>query len=186
MTAPGKHAGTGPATALLGLAPLLFAATDLYSGMALGGGVAAAWVVLTLALALTRTRAPSAFGITLWATLAAAVSSWLIAAGFAPGSPVIAVLPLVAANAIWWRLDAPPAAAMRLDASLALAPLAVGALRGAADSLLAQRGRTPLTELLSWLASPPGLLVLAALLAALHQTLRRRPAQPPAQDPPTA
>ncbi|GMV29608.1 MAG: hypothetical protein AMXMBFR59_17330 [Rhodanobacteraceae bacterium] len=177
---------TALATALLGLAPVLFAATDLYSGMALGGGIAAAWVVLTLTLALTRTTAPSAFGITLWATLAAAVASWLIAAGLAPAPPVIAVLPLAAANAVWWRLDLPPAATLQLDASLALAPLAVGALRGAADTLLAQRGRTPLTEMLSWLSSPPGLLVLTALLAALHQSLCRRPAPPPAQDPPTA
>lgn len=186
MTAPEKSAATDPAAALLGLAPLLFAATDLRSGLALGGGVAMALVVTGLALALTRTTVPSGFGITLWATLAAAVSSWLIAAGFAPASPVVAVLPLAAANAVWWRLHASPSAGLPLDASLALAPLAVGALRDAADALPQHMGRTPLAELLSWLASPAGLLVLAALVAAFHQALRRRPAAPPAQDTPTA
>ena len=181
MPTSGKIATTSPVAALLGLAPLLFAAVDLRSGVALGSGVGSALVVLTLTLSLTRTTVPSAFGVTLWSTLAAAVSTWLVAAWVAPAPGIVAVLPLAAANAVWWRCAASGGAPLSPGAALAGAPVIVGALRGGADAAYG-----PLAGLLQWLVSPGGLLILAALAAALHQTFDRRPAPPPAQDTPTA
>lgn len=186
MPISGKIATTAPVAALLGLAPLLFAAVDLRSGVALGSGVASALVALTLTLSLTRTTAPSAFGVALWSTLVAAVSTWIVAAWVAPAPGVVAVLPLAAVNAVWWRCAASGGAPLSLGAALAGAPVIVGALHSGADTALRDAAYAPLAGLLSWFVSPGGLLILAALVAALYQTLDHRPAPPPAQDTPTA
>lgn len=170
------------AAALLALAPLSFAASDLQAGMVLAGGTAATLVLLQLTASLTRAESASGFSIGLWATVAAAISSWIVAAVDTPSPAVMAVLPLAAANAAWWRQ---PVASERLAAAglpLVCAPLAVGALRSGADASVYGGA----ISLPAWLLSPCGLLVLAALAAALHQALYRRPASPPAQDPPTA
>lgn len=166
------------------LAPLLLCATDLRSGIELGSGVATTIIVLLLASRVTRTAPATGFSLALWSTLAAAVASWTVAAWTAALPDVVAIVPLAAVSAALWRTDArriplPPLVA------LTLAPAAVGALRSTVAVI--ERGvvPTPVPELLAWLASPVGLLILAALAAALRQALRHRPVSP-AQDSPSA
>ncbi len=169
------------AAALLGLAPLVFVAADLRAGLVLGSGVAVAFAVL----AATRwfDRGTSAFATALWCTVAAAVSIWLAAAWAAAPAGFDAVLPLAAANAVWWQRGATGQLPLPPGAALIAAPVAAGALRGAAA--LAPPGfPDAFVDLLAWLVSPGGLLIAAALAVALFRTLHR--AASPPQDPPLA
>jgi hypothetical protein len=174
-----------PIAALLMLMPLLFAAADLRSGIALSYGVAATFGLLMMAARLTRTTPDSAFGLGLWSTLAAAVSSWALAAWIAPEPAVIAALPVAAASFAMWPSAGSNLLPLSFIAPSICAPIAIGALRSAADAMQRDQLGSPLAELLSWSASPAGLLIVAALGTALFQALRHRPA-PTEQDTPTA
>jgi hypothetical protein len=174
-----------PIAALLMLTPLLFAAADLPSGIALSYGVAATFGLLMMAARLTRTTPDSAFGLGLWSTLAAAVSSWALAAWIAPEPAVIAALPVAAASFAMRPSAGSDILPLSFIALPVCTPSAIGALHSAADAIQRAQLAAPLAELLSWSASPVGLLIAAALGAALFQALRHRPA-PPEQDTPTA
>lgn len=79
---------------------------------------------------------------------------------------------------------------MRMDASdmmpgalglvLALACVAIGLLRGGVETLARGNGPWIVGGVAQWLASPPGLLITAALALALYQY--RRPHRPPHQN----
>ncbi|MBL8300537.1 MAG: hypothetical protein JNN30_19540 [Rhodanobacteraceae bacterium] len=177
-------APTSLAAALLGHAPLLLAATDLRSGLALGCGSLLALAMLATTLSLTRVRAPRALSITLCSSVAAAVSTWFVAAWITPAADIRSVLPLAAANAACWQQAARGKAALGLATTLVFAPVLVGALRSATGAAQHGLAYAPLGELLAWLTSAGGLLLLAAITAAVFQTFAQRSNPFPAQDPP--
>lgn len=177
MSAAAAPTATSLAAALLGLAPLLFAADGLDRGLDLS---LLAMLVLLPALALQRlidrfsaTPAPPTperasaaahsqpAALIVIAATAATAGGWVLAALLPRhGVALAALAPLLVANAAWWqRLTAPAAAALYPTAVLCLAPALAGLLR---ETLAA----TPLQPLAQ---QPAALFVLAACLLAAYR-----------------
>lgn len=164
--------------ACLAAAPLLFAAADLRSGVALGGTVAATLCALHAVLATTRDEPAGPYAQALWSSVVAAAASWLLAAWLPLPAAAFALLPLAAANPLWWH-GRDGAVSLRLGIALALAPVAIGAAREAAAAVMHATSGPPLAEFAHWLVSPPGLLFAAALVAAVYNAIVHSNGKPP-------
>lgn len=173
-------AGTSVIAACLAAAPLLLAATDLRSGVALGGAIAATVCAVHAALAATRNESAGPYVQALWSSVVAAVASWLLAAWLPLSAAAFALLPLAAANPLAAQAR-DEAAALRLGIALALALAAVviGSAREAAGAITPATSASVLAAFAHWLVSPPGLLFAAALLAAACNAVFRRTDQEP-------
>lgn len=173
------------AAALLFLTPLLPSAHDTHAGLRLGVVVLVTLLslqaLLHLAGAAQRRRA---FAAALWSAVAVALTSWFLSAHGVLDRSQIALLPLIAVNAAWWRTHRTQGA-ITLGASsllLALACVATGLLRSVIDMLAPDNGRLFVGGLAQWLASPPGLAITAAITLALWQHMRPLPAGAPERD----
>lgn len=173
------------AAALLFLTPLLLSAQDAHSGLRLGVAVLVTLLSLQALLYLAgAAQCRQAFAATLWSAVAVALASWVLSAHGVLAPPQIALLPLIAANAAWWRTYRTQHA-ITLGASsltLALACIAIGLLRGMVDAFAPDDGRLFVGGLAQWLASPPGLAITAAMALALWQHMRPLPADGPERD----
>jgi len=171
--------------ALLFLTPLLLCAHDARAGLRLGLAVLATLLVLQALLLLTgAAQRRGAFAAALWSAVAVALASWFLPAYDMLETDQIALLPLIAANAAWWRTQQTQHA-IALGASslvLALAGVAVGLLRSSVDALAPDNSRIFVSGLAQWLASPPGLAITAAMALALWQHLRHPPTAAPERD----
>ena len=163
--------------ACLAAAPLLLAASDLRSGVALGGAVAATLCALHAALAATRNEPAGPYAQALWSSVVAAAASCLLAAWLPLPAAAFALLPLAAANPLWWH-GRDEAASLRLSLALALAPVVIGAAREAV-AVTQTASASPLADFAYWLVSPQGLLFAAALVAAAYNAIFRRTGEPP-------
>jgi hypothetical protein len=175
---------SGFTAALLFLTPLLLSAHDARAGLRLGLAVLATLLLVQALLHLAGTQRRSAFAAALWSTVAVALASWFLPAHDLLEPAQIALLPLIAANAAWWKTQQ-TRSAIALGASslvLALACVAIGLLRGIVAALAPDGSRMFISGLAQWLASPPGLAITAALALALWQHLRPLPAAAPERD----
>jgi len=171
--------GTLHVAAALAAAPLLWAAEDLRSGLQLGGAVAAVLTVLQLLSLLTRTAAAdNPFATACWTTVAAAAASWLLMAYGLIAPELVALLPLAAANPVWWRSGSAPA----IGLLLVFAPPLLGALRSAAAWIATAGDGGFAAGGAAWLLSPAGLLIVAAVVLALFRQLRGPVAEPRRDD----
>lgn len=171
--------------ALLSLTPLLLSAHDARTGLRLGLAVLATLLLVQALLHLAgAAQRRCAFAAALWSTVAVALASWFLPAHglLEPGQ--IALLPLIAANAAWWRTQQTRNVIALGAASLvlALACVAIGLLRGLVDTLASDNSRVFVSGLAQWLASPSGLAITAALALALWQHLHPPPAVAPERD----
>lgn len=171
--------------ALLFLMPLLLSAHDARNGLRLGLAVFATLLLVQALLPLAgAAQRHCAFAAALWSTVAVALASWFLPAHDLLEPRQIALLPLIAANAAWWRTQQTRSAIVQGAASLALAlaGVAIGLLRGLVDTLASDNSRIFASGLAQWLASPPGLAITAALVLALWQHLRPSSAAAPERD----
>jgi hypothetical protein len=173
------------AAALLFLMPLLLSAHDVSDGLQLGFAALATLLALQGMLYLAgATQRSSAFAAVLWSTVAVALASWFLPALDLLDPSTIALLPLIAANAGWWRTHRTQNAIALGTSSivLALACVAIGLLRGVVDAFARDDLRRVVDGFAQWLASPAGLLITAAVAVALWQLLRPSSGAPSARD----
>ncbi len=171
--------------ALLFLTPLLLSAHDARAGLRMGLAVLATLLLVQVLLGLAgAAQRRGAFAAALWSAVAVALASWFLPAHAMLEPEQIALLPLIAANAAWWRTQQTQNAIALGAASLvlALAGVAFGLLRGVVDALAPDNSRIFFGGLAQWLASPPGLAITAALALALWQHVRPPPAAAPQRD----
>jgi len=172
------------AAALLFLMPLLLSVHDARDGLRLGFAALVTMLTLQALLPLAgATQRRTAFAAALWSSVAVAFASWFLPAFDLLDPSPIALLPLIAANAGWWRTYRTQNAIALGTSSvvLAVACVAVGLLRGVIDALARDDVRRFVGGLAQWLASPAGLLITAAVALALWQHLHP-PAAPPERD----
>lgn len=173
------------AAALLFLTPLLLSAHDAHSGLRLGLAVLATLLSLQALLLLAgAAQHRDAFAAALWSAVAVALASWFLLAHCVLDRLQIALVPLIAANAAWWRMQRTQSTITQSASSLqlALACIAVGLLRDGVDALASDNSRLFVSGIARWLASPPGLAITAALALALWQHLRPLPITAPERD----